>query len=240
MRRDHRPYRIMRLFHHLEHWYTEHFLRPQFDKLGIHPKFMKPWYIRIFGENIILGNQVHIVATSDRNVRLSVWTLGEQAGNIEIGNYCLICPGVRIDSADSIKIGANSMIASGAYLTDADWHDIYDRTRPIGNTGKIHLSENVWVGDQATICKGVSIGKNSIIGAGAVVTKDVPANVVVAGNPAHVVKQLDPDITVRVREQLLAEHEKLDADLRELSRALLARNTVFGWLRSIIKPRNSD
>ena len=240
MRRDHRPYNIMRVFYHLEHWYTERFMRPQIDHLGIHPKFMKPWYIQIFGENIFVGDQVHIVATADRNVRLSVWSLGEQSGRIEIGDYCLICPGVRIDSAAGIKIGANSMIASGAYLTDADWHDIYDRTRPIGNTGKIELSENVWIGDRATICKGVSIGRNSIVGASAVVTKDVPANVIVAGNPARIVKQLDPSKTVRVREDLLAEYEQLDSDLEKLSRALLANNTLYGWLRSIFKPRSSD
>jgi len=215
-------------------------MRPQLDHMGNHPKFMKPWHIQIFGENISVGDQVHIVATADRNVRLSVWSLGEQSGQIEIGNYCLICPGVRIDSAVGIKIGANSMIASGAYLTDADWHDIYDRTRPIGNTGKIVLSENVWIGDRATICKGVNIGKNSIVGASAVVTKDVPANVIVAGNPARIVKQLDPTIPVRVREDLLAEYEQLDKDLENLSRALLAKNTVYGWLRSIFKPHRDD
>ena len=63
---------------------------------------------------------------------------------------------------------ASSMIAAGAYLTDADWHDLYDRTRIIGRSEPIELLENAWVGDGATICKGVTIGCNAIVAAGAV------------------------------------------------------------------------
>ncbi|MDZ7686153.1 MAG: DapH/DapD/GlmU-related protein [Gammaproteobacteria bacterium] len=73
------------------------------------------------------------------------------------------------------------MFAAGAYVTDADWHDVYDRTRTIGTTRPVTLEQNVWVGDGAIICKGVTIGENSVIGAGAVVTSDVPANVIAAG-----------------------------------------------------------
>ncbi|GIS36486.1 MAG: hypothetical protein Ct9H90mP7_4940 [Candidatus Neomarinimicrobiota bacterium] len=61
----------------------------------------------------------------------------------------------------------------------------------LDNQNPIKLEENVWVGDRAVICKGVTIGKNSIVGAGAIVTKDVPPNVVVPGNPAKIVKELD-------------------------------------------------
>ena len=83
------------------------------------------------------------------------------------------------------------MIAHGAYISDADWHGIYDRAEPVGKTKPIKFEDNVWIGDSAIICKGVTIGKNSIIGAGAVVTKDVPENCVFAGNPAKLVKKLD-------------------------------------------------
>ncbi|MBV1907604.1 MAG: acyltransferase [Pseudomonadales bacterium] len=240
MRLDHRPYYIMKLFHNFELWYIKRFIQPQLDKLGSHPKFMKPWHLHIFGPNIRLGEQVHIVAAPDRNVRLSVWTFENQSGQIDIGDYCLICPGVRIDSAQHIEIGANSMIASGAYLTDADWHGIYDRTQIIGKSAKIHLEENVWIGDQATICKGVTIGKNSIVGASAVVTKNVPANVIVAGNPAQLVRELDPSETLRVRAELLAEFHQLDKELEDIRHELLDSNTLFSWLRSIFKPRSTD
>jgi len=72
------------------------------------------------------------------------------------------------------------MIAHGAYISDADWHGIYDRAEPVGKTKPIKFEDNVWIGDSAIICKGVTIGKNSIIGAGAVVTKNVPENSVFA------------------------------------------------------------
>ena len=54
------------------------------------------------------------------------------------------------------------MIAHGAYISDADWHGIYDRAEPVGKTKPIKFEDNVWIGDSAIICKGVTIGKNSI------------------------------------------------------------------------------
>jgi acetyltransferase-like isoleucine patch superfamily enzyme len=84
-------------------------------------------------------------------------------------------------SAKSIVIGDACMIAHGAYISDADWHGIYDRAEPVGNTKPVVFEDNVWIGDSAIICKGVTIGKNSIVGAGAVVTKDVPPNSIFAG-----------------------------------------------------------
>jgi len=94
-------------------------------------------------------------------------------------------------SAESIIMGDACMIAHGAYISDADWHGIYDRAKPVGRTKPVVFEDNVWIGDSAIICKGVRIGKNSIIGAGAVVTKDVPPNSVFAGNPAVLVKNLE-------------------------------------------------
>ena len=143
MRYNHQPYFVKRAIYHLERWYTNHYIRPQLDHLGNYPKILKPWNVKIYGRHIRLGEQIHIITASDRKVRLSVWRHEEQEGQIDIGDYCLLCPGVRIDSAQHVEVGANCMIASGAYLTDADWHDIYDRTRPIGNTAKITLADNV-------------------------------------------------------------------------------------------------
>lgn len=56
---------------------------------------------------------------------------------------------------------------------------------------KVKIGSRVWIGINVTICPGVSIGDNSIIAAGSVVTKDVPANVIVGGNPARVIKKLE-------------------------------------------------
>ena len=56
-------------------------------------------------------------------------------------------------------------------------------------TAPISIGNHVWIGAGATILKGVTIGDNAIIGAGSVVTKDVPPNTIVAGNPAHIIRQ---------------------------------------------------
>ncbi|HEX8899049.1 MAG TPA: DapH/DapD/GlmU-related protein, partial [Chthoniobacterales bacterium] len=63
--------------------------------------------------------------------------------------------------------------------------------RPEIRSAPVIISDNVWIGMNAVILKGVTIGENSVVAAGAVVTKSVPANVVVAGNPAVITKQLD-------------------------------------------------
>jgi acetyltransferase-like isoleucine patch superfamily enzyme len=171
---------------------------------------------------------------------LTVWEHDAGAGRIDIGDYCLICPGVRLDSACGIDVGDNTMIASSAYITDADWHDVYDRSRPIGASAPVVLGENVWIGDSAIVCKGVRVGANSIVGAGAVVTHDVPANTIAAGNPARVVKELDPSRTLVRRADLLDDPDGLDLRMDDLDRYLLGNNTWLGWLRSRIAPRRSD
>ena len=96
-------------------------------------------------------------------------------------------------AAEKIQIGDACMIAHGAYISDADWHGIYDRAQPVGKTEPVILEDNVWIGDSAIICKGVTIGKNSIIGAGAVLPQNtiVPPGSVYAGVPAKKIKSID-------------------------------------------------
>ena len=77
-------------------------------------------------------------------------------------------------------------------MLDHKCRGIYDRALPVGQSKEVVLEDNVWIGDGAIVSKGVTIGKNSIVGARTVVIKDVPPNVIVAGNPAKIVKELDP------------------------------------------------
>ena len=79
-----------------------------------------------------------------------------------------------IAAATEIKIGKGCMFANGSYISDADWHGIYKRAEPVGSTKKVELKDNVWIGDRAVVGKGVTIGENSIVAAGAIVVKDVP------------------------------------------------------------------
>ncbi|MBW1841847.1 MAG: hypothetical protein JRI75_08650 [Deltaproteobacteria bacterium] len=131
------------------------------------------------------------------------------------------------------------MIASNTYITDGDWHDIYDRIS-IGKTAPVTIDDNVWIGDSVIICKGVSIGKNSVIGAGAVVVNAIPPNVVAAGNPARVVKHLDTEVQRRKREDWYADPERLFEELEVWDRELLKGNTLLGWVRSLLSPNKKD
>jgi acetyltransferase-like isoleucine patch superfamily enzyme len=194
--------------------------------------------VKIFGSPIELGDCATIIATSDNKVRLTIWSEQKDEGRIRIGDYCMICPGVRISSASEIIIGDSCMIASGAYITDCDWHGIYNRIS-LGKRMPVRIEENVWIGDSAIVCKGVTIGVNSIVGAGAVVVNSVPPNVVVAGNPARVVKPLDFDETFTTRAQWFSDPRRLFEAFDEWDRALLRDNTLLGWLRSIISPKDS-
>ena len=240
MRQDLRPYSVKRLHRMIERAWVDHFIAPQVDALGDHYQIMKPWYLRIHGANIRIGRSPHIICARDRRVTLTSWQYGEHQGEIEIGDYCLLCPGVRLDSATRIEVGSNTMFASSAYVTDADWHDIYDRSKPIGKTAPVILEENVWIGDSAIVCKGVRIGENTVIGAGSVVAGDIPANVIAAGNPARVIRELDPDMTLTRRQDLLANGHALDRQIDALDRYLLANNSWLRWLRSLVNPRRGD
>ena len=237
---DRRPYVIKRWYRWIETLYSEHFIAPQLQSLGQNYHFMKPWNIRLYGDCIRIGNNAHIVTATDRKVSLATWSFEDHQGRIHIGNQCLLCPGVRIDSASEVIVGDNSMVAAGAYITDADWHDIYDRTRPVGNTRPIHIGENVWIGDGATICKGVTIGSNSIIGASSVVVQDIPENCIAAGNPAKVVKQLEMDRPMRTRADLFEKPSEFADYIDHLDRIILKDNSMLNWLRSLLFPRRGD
>jgi acetyltransferase-like isoleucine patch superfamily enzyme len=238
--RDSRPYIVKRLYGAFQHWYAEHFLRPQFAALGTGHWIVKPWYVEVFGGPITVGDYVNIIATADKRVRLTVWSNLAGQGRIDIGRCCLICPGVRISAGCDIRIGDSCMFANGAFVTDSDWHGIYDRSLSVGNSAPVRIGNNVWVGDSAIVGKGVAIGDNSIIGAGSVVIRDIPENVVAAGNPAVVVKKLDPDEPITTRADWYADPRKLAAQFDELDRRNMKRNTWMGWFRTLLFPRRGD
>jgi hypothetical protein len=104
-----------------------------------------------------------------------------------------------------ITIGDSCMMAHGAYITDADWHGLYDRSDSAVAVAPVRLGNNVWIGDSAIVCKGVTIGDHSVVGAGSVVTRDVPPYTVVAGNPASFVKELDPALPMKTRGDWMAD-----------------------------------
>lgn len=233
MVKDFRPYYIKQLWYRLQHLYIRRKLKPQLASLGDHPFIVKPWHIELFGAPISIGTHITLLGCPDKKTRLTVWSDKKGIDGIVIGDHVLISPGVRISAADSITIADSCMIASNVYITDADWHGIYDRSMQPGETARVVLHKNVWVGDSVIICKGVTIGANSIIGAGAVVTNDIPENVIAGGNPARVIKHLDPDKNIITRKDRFSDTDSMTRVLAAAEKKSLQNNTLLKWLKSL-------
>lgn len=88
-------------------------------------------------------------------------------------------------------MGSNVLCGSNVTITDSDWHGIRSSERNImGKVAGVVIGNNVWLGLNVIVLKGVTIGDNTIVGAGSVVTHSIPANVIADGQPARVVKAL--------------------------------------------------
>ncbi|MEE8060038.1 MAG: acyltransferase [Pseudomonadales bacterium] len=240
MRQDRRPYWVKFFYLAFRRWYAEHFLRPACDYLGEHHTIMKPWYVSISGPRIEIGKCATIIGEADSRVKVGVWGREPDQGEIKIGDYALLSPGVRISAADKIIIGNSVMMANGVYITDADWHGVYDRCKRVEAVTPVIIMDNVWLGDHCTVLRGVTIGENSIVAASAVVTKDVPANVVVAGNPAKVVKQLDPEKGYTTRADFFSDPVGQEQFFDAVDKVVLAKNGFIHWLRALLFPSRKD
>ncbi|MCX7680219.1 MAG: acyltransferase, partial [Spirochaetes bacterium] len=140
--------------------------KKKFASMAGRPLVWGIWNIDIFGPNITLGKNVVFICGKGSRTTITAVKLAGYTGRIDIGNNVLIMHGVRISSASHIVIGDDCMLANFCYLTDADWHDVHDRTKLIGQTAPIILERGVWIGDSAIITKGVRIGENSVVAAG--------------------------------------------------------------------------
>ncbi len=181
-------------------------------------------------------------------MNLATWSSKQQQGEIHIGDHCLISPGVSISAADSIHIGDNCMIAAEAQITDSDWHGLYNRTRPFRCSAPVVIKANAWIGLRAIIGKGVTIGENAVVAAGAVVTQDVPDNAVVGGNPAKVIKRLSPTRRKLSRAFLFHKSEGSNAESSDhyqenqdqLFAYLFHGNSLGHWLKTHVAPSHDD
>lgn len=109
--------------------------------------------------------------------------------NIAVGNYVFINAGCKFQDQGGIVIGDETFIGHNTVLATLD-HDIDPEKRNILHPAPIRIGSRVWIGANVVVTKGVTIGNNSIIAAGAVVTHDIPANVIAAGVPAKVLRKL--------------------------------------------------
>lgn len=123
------------------------------------------------------------------NMAQSLRIIYLRLAGISIGKDCFISWGAKLDTcAGTITIGDRCEITHGCIILS---HDATDQRidRKCGGIGTVRLGHNVFIGVNSVILNNVTIGDDSIIGAGSVVTKDVPPNVVVAGNPARIIRK---------------------------------------------------
>lgn len=240
MRREHRPLYLLRARTAADDFYARRFLVPQFDAVGDGCAFTNPYYTHVFGTPITLGTHVHISALFDNRVRLSVWPVQPGLGRVSIGDYTVINPGVRIGSGHSVELGKNVILASNVYITDTDWHGRYDRVFSAGGHAPIVIEDNVWLSERVIVGKGVRIGENSIVGAGSIVVNDIPKNSIAAGNPARVVRELDPNERFVSRSDVYADEADYLARLRGLEEFMTSHNTLRSWLRYLWRPTSRD
>jgi len=144
----------------------------------------------------------------DDNVMMCGKLYSQNGGKITIGKYSSIRHHSSIWACIEVKIGKYVIISDNVIITDNNNHPIspYKRKEMIisgwstklwkwknSNATPVIIKDNVWIGKDAKILKGVIVGENSIVAMGAIVTKNVPKNVIVAGNPAVVVKNIDEE-----------------------------------------------
>lgn len=109
--------------------------------------------------------------------------------NIALGERVFINSGCRFQDQGGVTIGDDSLIGHNTVLATLD-HGIDPAHRSDMTPGPIVIGRNVWIGANVTILKGVSVGDNAIVAAASVVTKDVPADAIVVGSPARVVRSV--------------------------------------------------
>lgn len=157
-----------------------------------------------FPENRSIKNPQYISIGNSfsalQNLRLEAW---DKYGSIEyspeiiIGNNVCFNTDVHIGAINKVCIGDNVLIASRVYISDhshgeitADAIKLPPGQRALFSKGPVVIENNVWIGEGVSILPAVVIGENSIIGANSVVTKSIPPNSIVAGNPARVIKTI--------------------------------------------------
>lgn len=109
-----------------------------------------------------------------------------------------------------INIGKNVLIGPAVSIATAG-HPVCPGLREYIYTAAVTIEDNCWIGTNVTICPGVTVGKNSVIGAGSVVVKDIPENTVAAGNPCKVIRRIsERDRQYYFRDRMIEEEERTD------------------------------
>ena len=154
-----------------------------------------PFIVKLSSSSICLGNHVTIFNELSENpagvTHRTVLAAARPNASLVVGNNVGIS-GAILFCHEKIEIGDDCLIGAGAAIYDTDFHSLNTLERHILHSSEIQtapviLGRNVWVGAQALILKGVTVGEDAVIAARAVVTTDVPAKAIVGGVPARVI-----------------------------------------------------
>ena len=187
-------------------------LKRWIDFLIMNQRDARPrWYIRLlapFYQHRGKGSKIYHSVRMDtppyrkfslgkRSVIESFCCINNAVGDVIIGDHSRI--GIHCTIIGPVAIGSYVNLAQGIVVTALN-HNFKDISQPIGNQGvytkQVVISDDVWIGANAVILPGVTIGKHVVIAAGAVVTKDGPDNCIVGGIPAKMMKRLTPETTL--------------------------------------------
>ncbi len=162
------------------------FLRHSFVRVWLRNRFLAKQYGFVGPHCSIFVVGQHSRIKHGRNLVLARFCELQSRGELQIGDNFFANDFVRVIAVQRICIGDNCLLAPYVSLLDHD-HSAVDRTEFVSDP--IVIGNNVWIGEKATILKGVVIGDNTIVGAGAVVSKSMPADSIVAGNPARAIRK---------------------------------------------------
>lgn len=152
-------------------------------------------FIKI-GDNTAFSDYLYLTVWGEKDcLELTGYKSSYPSPQLCIGNNCRFGAYNHITCINNITIGNNLLTGKWVTITDnshgyTDYESLSTPPiiRKLSSKGSVIIGNNVWIGDKATILPGVSIGDGAVIGANAVVTKDVPAHCVVGGNPARIIK----------------------------------------------------
>ena len=149
-------------------------------------KLYTPQYISVGNNSSIMSHC--IIETYPANGHKPLLEIGD---NVSLGEYSHITCANKVTIGNGVLTGRFVLITDNSHGNNTkEIADIAPLAREIHSNGPVHIGENVWIGDKATILPNVTIGKGCIIAANAVVTKDIPEYSVAAGVPAKVIKTI--------------------------------------------------
>ena len=190
--------RALSVISHVKEVFYSQWIKHEFAKCGDD---------NVFGGFSVLVGQKYITLGSNLYIGKDVvWEVYDNykgqvfAPHLSFGDGCSFGDGGHITCINKIAIGNGVRMGRKVFITDNS-HGNSDMTlldtpanlRPMSSKGPVVIDDNVWIGEMTCILPGVSIGKGSIIGSNSVVTKDIPAYSMAAGNPAVVIKNLAVD-----------------------------------------------